>query len=110
MGATRLWKCLTGLRTLGPYILIELLLPGGTLLAFLLWLSQRLKRVGFGDVQRLSIELYEADIAAELHLTPAPAANMQFPGDYRGRIALAINQQSEHAVQGVLTAPALQSI
>ena len=28
------------LRQLGPYLLIELLLPGGTLIALLLWLSQ----------------------------------------------------------------------
>ncbi|MGZ5093878.1 MAG: hypothetical protein ACXWCY_24430 [Burkholderiales bacterium] len=28
-------------RSLGPYLLIELLLPGGTLLALLLWLYQR---------------------------------------------------------------------
>jgi hypothetical protein len=28
------------LRTLAPYLLVELLLPGGTLLALLLWLSQ----------------------------------------------------------------------
>ena len=27
-------------RKFGPYVLVELLLPGGTLLAFLLWLSQ----------------------------------------------------------------------
>ena len=75
MSAGRLWKSLPGLRAFGPYLLIELLLPGGTLLAFLLWLSQRFKRVGFADMQRLSIEVYEAEIAAELHLTPAPAAN-----------------------------------
>lgn len=28
-------------RDLGPYLLVELLLPGGTLVALLLWLSQR---------------------------------------------------------------------
>jgi hypothetical protein len=28
------------LRAFGPYLLIELLLPGGTLIALLLWLSQ----------------------------------------------------------------------
>ena len=28
------------LRAVGPYLLVELLLPGGTLIAFLLWLSQ----------------------------------------------------------------------
>ena len=30
-------------RRVGPYVLIELLLPGGTLLALLLWLSQHLR-------------------------------------------------------------------
>ena len=29
------------LQKLGPYVLIELVLPGGTLIAFLLWLYQR---------------------------------------------------------------------
>jgi hypothetical protein len=33
---------------LGPYLLIELLLPGGTLLAGLLWLTQRIRRGGTG--------------------------------------------------------------
>lgn len=27
-------------RSIGPYVLVELLLPGGTLIALLLWLSQ----------------------------------------------------------------------
>jgi hypothetical protein len=30
-------------QSLGPYLLIELLLPGGTLIALLLWLCQRLQ-------------------------------------------------------------------
>jgi hypothetical protein len=34
------------LGALGPYLLIELLLPGGSLVAGLLWLSQRLRRAG----------------------------------------------------------------
>ena len=29
---------------LGPYVLVELLLPGGTLLALLLWLSQHRRK------------------------------------------------------------------
>jgi hypothetical protein len=29
-----------GLRNVGPYLLVELLVPGGTLIALLLWLSQ----------------------------------------------------------------------
>ena len=40
------------IRKFGPYLLIELLLPGGTLLALLLWLSQGLGRGGFADVQQ----------------------------------------------------------
>ena len=32
------------LRRFGPYLLIELLLPGGTLVAIMLWLSQNLAR------------------------------------------------------------------
>ena len=30
----------TYLQKFGPYVLVELLLPGGTMLALLLWLSQ----------------------------------------------------------------------
>ena len=39
------------LRRLGPYLLVELLLPGGTLFALLLWLSQGNVRAGFSGVQ-----------------------------------------------------------
>lgn len=38
-------RCVAGLRELGPYALIELLLPGGTLLAVLMWLYRRHKRL-----------------------------------------------------------------
>jgi hypothetical protein len=41
MNATASNRIFQALRSLGPYLLIELLLPGGTLLAFLLWLYQR---------------------------------------------------------------------
>ena len=40
-------------RKAGPYLLLELLLPGGTLLAVLLWLSSGLNRGQFADVQPL---------------------------------------------------------
>ncbi len=40
MKATTL-KTISRLRAVGPYLLIELLLPGGTLIALLLWLSQQ---------------------------------------------------------------------
>ena len=43
----RLKNSLPNVRGIGPYLLIELLLPGGTLLAFLLWFSQVIIRSGF---------------------------------------------------------------
>lgn len=42
------------LRRAGPYLLLELLLPGGTLVALLLWLSTALGRGQFADVQSRS--------------------------------------------------------
>lgn len=48
-------KCLlpqdvwSALRKGGPYVLVELLLPGGTLLALLLWLSSGMGRGLFAD-------------------------------------------------------------
>jgi hypothetical protein len=38
-------------RSLGPYVLMELLLPGGTLLALLLWISQGMARTGLLVIQ-----------------------------------------------------------
>jgi hypothetical protein len=35
---------LTGVRELGPYAAVELLLPGGSVIAVLLWLYRRYKR------------------------------------------------------------------
>jgi hypothetical protein len=37
---TRIMK---SIREFGPYLLVELFLPGGTLVALLLWLAQRRK-------------------------------------------------------------------
>ncbi|HEV2432383.1 MAG TPA: hypothetical protein VGT43_12820 [Burkholderiales bacterium] len=37
-------QLLQGARTLSPYLLVELLLPGGTLIALLLWLFQHWKK------------------------------------------------------------------
>jgi hypothetical protein len=39
------------IRDLGPYLLVELLLPGGTLIALLLWLTRRYLSHGFGNVR-----------------------------------------------------------
>ena len=40
------WKAL---RNAGPYVLVELLLPGGTLLALLMWVSSGLGRGQFAE-------------------------------------------------------------
>lgn len=38
-------KLVWGLKAAGPYLAIELLLPGGTLIALLVWLAQQRRRV-----------------------------------------------------------------
>ena len=44
------------LRDSGPYLLVELLLPGGTLLALLLWLSSGVSRGQLAEVQPLPVD------------------------------------------------------
>jgi hypothetical protein len=46
MKAAALKNLFAKLRGLGPYVFVELLLPGGTLIALLLWLSQGMSRTG----------------------------------------------------------------
>ena len=36
-------EMLPAVRALGPYLLVELILPGGTLIALAMWLAQRWK-------------------------------------------------------------------
>ena len=40
-----LLRGLAGMRELGPYAAVELLLPGGSVIALLLWLYRRHRRV-----------------------------------------------------------------
>jgi hypothetical protein len=42
-------------RKLGPYLLLELLLPGGTLIALILWLSQGMHRSGLMTVDQPTV-------------------------------------------------------
>jgi hypothetical protein len=49
MAAKRVRKSLPELRAFGPYLLLEMLLPGGTLFALLLWIS---RRVDLGAMHR----------------------------------------------------------
>jgi hypothetical protein len=68
MAAEAVRKSWAGLRAYGPYLLMEMLLPGGTLLALLLWLSQRLGYMGPGSVYRyLLAQRYRAAVAAKPH-------------------------------------------
>jgi hypothetical protein len=67
-GSGTIGAALSRLRTYGPYILMEMLLPGGTLLALLLWLSQHLGGMGPGSVYRyLLAQRYRAAVAAQPH-------------------------------------------
>ncbi|MEN3355922.1 MAG: hypothetical protein V7640_4080 [Betaproteobacteria bacterium] len=64
------------LRSAGPYLLIELLLPGGTLLALLLWLSQGFAQGKFAivherDVAPSALELVIAAQPPRLQATAA---------------------------------------
>ncbi len=55
MKGVRWVSLLETLRRAGPYVLVELLLPGGTLVALLLWLSNGVGRGHFADVHRAEI-------------------------------------------------------
>ena len=56
MKAVSLRNLVERLRRLGPYVLIELVLPGGTLLALLLWISSGAGRGQFAEPQQVPIE------------------------------------------------------
>ena len=45
-------SALAKLRAVSPYVLVESLLPGVTLVALLLWLTQTFVRHGFGSVRQ----------------------------------------------------------
>ena len=74
MSDGRVRRFLRRLRAFAPYVLVEVLLPGGTLLALLLWLSQRFNGTGFGRMhQYLSAQVsYKAVIAAKPHAHNKP--------------------------------------
>jgi len=44
MRAAGLKTVLPAVRALGPYLLVELLLPGGSVIALALWLAQRWRK------------------------------------------------------------------
>jgi hypothetical protein len=44
MTLARTKQMLPALRALGPYLLVELVLPGGTLVAALMWWAQQRRR------------------------------------------------------------------
>ena len=68
---TAVYRFMLRVRSLGPYVLIELLLPGGTLLALLLWLSQGMARTGLIAIDQpvMSPSAIERVIAPTNHMT-----------------------------------------
>jgi hypothetical protein len=58
-------QLLQGARSLSPYLLVELLLPGGTVIALLLWLFQRWRKEA-SDGQGPSAIRTAAPVAAQL--------------------------------------------
>ena len=64
MTILRAQRTITALRGLGPYVLLEILLPGGTLVALLLWLSQRYMGGGLGSVRQYSFQKVAKPVAA----------------------------------------------
>jgi hypothetical protein len=40
-------EALPAVRALGPYLLVELVLPGGTLIALAMWLAQQRRRAAW---------------------------------------------------------------
>ena len=65
-----------GLRALAPYLLVELFLPGGTLVALLLWLSQRFRQGRTSDTTAPAAATARiAPVAVPPFATPAPVAD-----------------------------------
>jgi hypothetical protein len=64
MSILRAQRAITALRELGPYVLLEILLPGGTLVALLLWLSQRYMGGRLGSVRQYSFQKVAKPAAA----------------------------------------------
>ena len=62
------------LRRVGPYVLVELLLPGGTLLALLLWLSN-----GVGRGQLANLHQPEISPPVVERVVDVPAFNVEVP-------------------------------
>ncbi|HEY3073599.1 MAG TPA: hypothetical protein VGJ74_00350 [Burkholderiales bacterium] len=59
---------LQGARDFGPYLLVELLLPGGSLIALLMWLVRRHPKRGDHDVQNpqnLAASRAASDVGAD---------------------------------------------
>jgi hypothetical protein len=48
-GASWTGRALAVLREVGPYLALELILPGGTLVSFLYWLWRRRSQAAVGD-------------------------------------------------------------
>ena len=61
-------------RRFGPYLLLELLLPGGTLMALLLYLAQRMRAAGGPGLARPIVPARLVAVARWRRHGPGPAA------------------------------------
>ena len=44
-------KMMTAMRTMGPYVALELIVPGGTLLSILLWYTRKRRALAAAQAQ-----------------------------------------------------------
>lgn len=66
---------------LGPYLLLELILPGGTAVAMLLFLYQNRKAIGSADKKRIKGAEHEASLDREGEVgwaIPEPHRNLRW--------------------------------
>ena len=70
---SRMSRSLAVFRDCGPYVLIELVLPGGTLIALLLYLSRRFLRDGLGSVRQHAIRRVVDRVAVKAKPHPGRA-------------------------------------
>lgn len=78
MDTQRLWNRLKDWRAIAPYLLIELFLPGGTLLAFLLWLSQRVRSAGLHRGHRPAAQQSQIAVAADQRASSTSGGEVAF--------------------------------
>lgn len=78
--SSRMSRSLAVLRDCGPYVFIELVLPGGTLFALLLYLSRRFMRGGFVSVRQHAMRRIAERVAVRAKPRPGRTGRCMCPG------------------------------